>query len=170
MDGPVVKAAMKALETGDVNLILPYVHKEGEAEVLAAFEKVLPLRKYPNGAKEVADRYFFETVVRIHRAGEGAAFTGLKPAGLSVGPVIPVAENAIETGSADKLVQILLDTVRAEIKKKFDRVVHLKERAGGTVEETREYIESMLALQVYSHKLYECAITELHEAHDQHVD
>lgn len=117
MDGPVVKAAIKALETADVNIILPYVHKQGEAEVLKAFEKVLPLRQYPDPAKELADRYFFETVVRIHRAGEGAAFTGLKPAGLSVGPVIPVAENAIETGSVDKLVQLLSDTVRAEIKK-----------------------------------------------------
>lgn len=170
MDGPVVKAAMKALQTGDVNVILPYVHKEGETEVLKAFERVLPLQKYPNGVKEVANLYFFETVVRIHRAGEGAAFTGLKPAGLSVGPVIPVAENAIETGSSDELVHILSDTVRAEIKKRFDRVMQLKKRAGGTVEETREYIEAMLGLQVYSHKLYRCATAELHEAHDQHED
>jgi hypothetical protein len=170
MDGPVVKAAMKALEAGDVNVILPYVHKQGEAEVLEAFEKILPLRRQTNAAKELADQYFFETVVRIHRAGEGAAFTGLKPAGLSVGPVIPLAENAIETGSPDKLVQILSDTVGAEIKKRFDRVMQLKKRAGDTVEEKREYIEAVLGLQVYSHKLYTCATTELHEAHGQRVD
>lgn len=170
MDGPVVRAALKALDSGDVNIILPYVHKEAEAEVLEAFEKVLPLRTHPNAAKELADRYFFETVVRIHRAGEGAAFTGLKPAGLNVGPVIPVAEKAIETGSPDKLVQMLSDTVQAEIKKKFDRVMQLKKRFGGTVAERREYIEAMLGLQVYSHKLYKCATSELHEAHGQHVD
>jgi hypothetical protein len=114
MDGPVVKAAMKALETGDVNLILPYVHREGEAEVLEAFKKVLPLRTYPNGTKEIAERYFLETAVRIHRAGKEAPFTGLKPAGLSVGPVIPAAENAIETGSPDQLIHILSETVRAQ--------------------------------------------------------
>ena len=109
-------------------------------------------------------------MVRIHRAGEGAAFTGLKPAGLSVGPVIPVAENAIETGSPDKLVHILSDTVRAEIKKRFGRVMQLKKRAGGSVDGDREYVEAMLGLQVYSHKLYRCATAELHEAHDQHED
>ena len=170
MDGPVVKAATKALETGDVNVILPYVHKEGEAEVLNAFEKVLSLRKYPNGAKEVADLYFFETVVRIHRAGEGAAFTGLKPAGLSVGPVIPVAENAIETGSPHELLQILSDTVRAEIKRRFDQVMQLKKRVGVSVDGNREYVEAMLGLQVYSHKLYACATGDLHKAHDLHAD
>ena len=33
MDGPVVKAAKRALDLGNVNLILPYVPKEGEGEV-----------------------------------------------------------------------------------------------------------------------------------------
>ena len=80
MDGPVVKAARLALETKNVNLVLPYVPKEGEAEVIRAFDRVLPLRA--DGAREIADLYFFETVVRIHRAGEGAPYTGLKPAGL----------------------------------------------------------------------------------------
>jgi hypothetical protein len=84
--------------------------------------------------------------------------------------VIPAAENAIETGSPDQLAHILSETVRVEIKKRFDRVMPLKKRAGGTVEETREYIEAMLGLQVYSHKRYKCATAELHEAHDQHQD
>jgi hypothetical protein len=47
-------------------------------------------------SREVADRHFFETVVRLHRAGEGAPYTGLKPAGLDVGPVIPVAEHGLQ--------------------------------------------------------------------------
>ena len=53
MDGPVVTVARKALETENVNLILPYVPKEGETEVIQAFKKVLPLHKQPNGAREV---------------------------------------------------------------------------------------------------------------------
>ncbi len=67
MDGPVVKAAIKALEAKDVSLILPYVHKEGETEVIRAFEKVLPLREDDAAERGVADLYFFETVVRVHQ-------------------------------------------------------------------------------------------------------
>ncbi|HLC42379.1 MAG TPA: DUF6448 family protein [Methylomirabilota bacterium] len=169
MDGPVVKAAIRALDAGDVTLVLPYVHKNGEAEVMAAFEKVLPLRKQGAGAREVADLYFFETVVRVHRAGEGAPYTGLKPAGLDVGPVIPTAESAVETGSPDELLSMLTDTLRAEVHKRFDRVMRLKKRAGQSVDAAREYVEAMLGLEVYSHTLYQCARAEPHgEAHEHH--
>ena len=98
LDGPVVAAARQALEAADVSVVLPFVPEEAEEEVRAVFVTVLPARAQGRQAREVADRLFFETVVRIHRAGEGAAFTGLKPAGLDVGPVIPLAETAIATG------------------------------------------------------------------------
>src|SRR6187402_881198 len=70
MDGPVVKAAQKALDDGNVNLVLIWVQKNDEAEIKNAFEKALAVRKLNNEAKELADLYFFETLVRIHRAGE----------------------------------------------------------------------------------------------------
>src|SRR5574341_192163 len=127
MDGPVVTAARKALDQKDVTLILPYVPKEGEEEVSRAFDKVQMVRSSDGAVtREVADLYFFETVVRIHRAGEGAPYTGLKPAGLDVGPVIPEAERAIETGNPDALVKVLTDTVREEVHKRLHRVMHLK--------------------------------------------
>lgn len=172
MDGPVVKAAMKALDEENVNLILPCVPKEGEEEVTKAFEKVISARKQSPEAKEVADRYFFETVVRIHRAGEGAPFTGLKPAGLGHGPVVPVAEKAIETGSPDKLLKLMSDVVQNEIREKFEHVMHLKKQSEAdpeNVDQAREYVSAMLGLEVYSHKLYQCAKTGPHEAHHEHA-
>lgn len=168
MDGPVVTAARKALEAGNVNLILPYVPKEGEEEVIRALEKVLPLRRLGNGAKEVADLYFFETVVRIHREGEGAPYTGLKPAGLSEGPVIPVAEKAIDTESAEELKKILCDMVTAEVQARFDHMLHLKKHAEESVDEAREYVEAMLGLQVWSHKIYLAVNAEPHEGIHEH--
>jgi hypothetical protein len=107
LDGPVVNAARTALEAGDVALVLPFVRADGEAEVRRVFDSVLPVRELGPEAREVADRLFFETVVRIHRAGEGAPYTGLKPAGLSVGPVIPLAERAVNTGSPGEVVDFL---------------------------------------------------------------
>lgn len=168
LDGPVVTAAKKALETGNVNIILPYVPEEGEAEVIQAFKKTLPLHKKSNGAKEVADLYFFETVVRIHRAGEGAPYTGLNPAGLSVGPVIPVAEKAIESESAEELRMVLSDFVTAEVQKRFDHMLHLKEHAGESVEQAREFVEAMLGLQVWSHKVYLSVMADPHEGAHEH--
>jgi hypothetical protein len=169
MDGPVVTMAREALDAGNVNLILPYVPKEGEEEIKQVFDKVMSVRKSDGTTTtEVVDTFFFETVVRIHRAGEGAPFTGLKPAGLDVGPVIPVAERAIEAGSPDTLVELLTGMLRDEIKDRFEHMQHLKEHAGHGVEHAREYVEAMLGLQVWSHKLYMVMRTSAHEgAHEQ---
>ena len=152
LDGPVVKAAERALGAEDVDLVLPYVKAEGEDEVRAAFTRAVEARHDPE-AREVADLYFFETVVRVHRAGEGEPYTGLKPAGLDVGPVIPVAERAIETGSPDELIALLTDTLQHEVKMRFDHVMALQPHAAGPVPQAREYVEAMLGLQVWSHGL-----------------
>lgn len=169
-DGPVVKAAIRALEAENVSLVLPYVPKDGEADVIKAFNKVILARKEGATAREVADDHFFETVVRIHRAGERAPYTGLKPAGLDVGPAIPAAERALETGSPDELVQVLTDIVRASARKRFDRAMHLKRHAAGSVDEAREYVEAMLGLQVWSHKLYMTAKAEAHAREEAHEE
>ena len=86
LDGPVVKAAQRALAETNVNLVLIWVQKDEEREIKRAFEKTLAVRKLNAEAKELADLYFFETHVRLHRAGEGAPYTGLKPAGRDLGP------------------------------------------------------------------------------------
>ena len=52
LDGPVVTAARLALAAGDVDLVLPYVPEDGEAEVRAVFETTLPVRRLGDDARE----------------------------------------------------------------------------------------------------------------------
>ena len=161
MDGPVVQAAKRALAAADVDLVLPYVPPDGEEEIRAAFDSATAARGASDAARVVADRWFFETVVRIHRAGEGATFTGLKPAGLGHGPVVPVAEHALETGNCDDLVRLLASTVEEQVRSRFARALDLRP-ANGDVESQREYVEAMLGLEVWSHKLYAAATSPAH--------
>lgn len=84
MEGPVVKASQKAIETGNINYVLIWVRAEDESEIKAIFEKVNKVRTLSPEAKELADKYFFETVVRLHRMGEGVGYTGLKPVGFPI--------------------------------------------------------------------------------------
>lgn len=155
LDGPVVQAAIRALDAGNVNLVLPYVRAVGEEEVSDAFDKTRKARALGAEAREVADRYFFETVVRVHRTGEGAAFTGVKPAGLSEGPVIPLAEQAVETGSAAGVYEFLARELKEELEARLSNVTSLAARAGDSVPEAREYVEAMLDFEVFSHRLHE---------------
>ena len=100
LDGPVVAAARSALDNGNPNPVLIWVQPKDEGEIRAAFAEALDVRKLGPKAKAMADTYFFETLVRLHRAGEGAPYTGLKPAGRDLGPAIPLADKAVASGSA----------------------------------------------------------------------
>jgi hypothetical protein len=162
LDGPVVAAARHALAEAEVDLILPYVHAEAESEVRDALELTLKARAAGGEAQEVADRWFFETVVRVHRAGEGAPFTGLKPAGLAVGPVIPVAERALERGSAAELADLLSEAVREQVQDRHAHAMALGRHANEGVPEARAYVEAMLGLQVWAHHLYQQILADQH--------
>ena len=169
MDGPVVTAARRALETKNADIALAYAPKRGEAEVREAFDAALRIRDLGPAVRDVADLHFFETLVRVHRAGEGAPFTGLKPAGLDHGPVIPVAERAIEIGSPDELVDLLTSRVQEELRDRFAHILALKARADGDLDVNRAYAEAMLDLQVWSHRLYHATRAGAHE-HEHTAD
>lgn len=169
LDGPVVVAAKHALEAGRVDLVLPYVPAESEAEVAKAFGETIELRARHPEFSAFADRWFFENVVRIHRAGEGAPFAGLKRAGLDVGPVIPVAERALETGSPDELIGLLQDVIAEQVKHRLEHALHLKAAADVGVPEAREYVEAMLGLEVWSHRVYLSALASAHGGGHHHV-
>lgn len=154
LDGPVVSAARQALEAADVNLVLPFVPADAEVEVRAAYDRVMPVRGTSPQAREIADLWFFETVVRLHRAGEGAAYAGLKPAGLSVGPAIPLAENAIESNSTQQLGDFLSNLLRDELRRRLDAVQDLATTRFRSLDDERRYVQAMLGFEVYSHHLY----------------
>jgi hypothetical protein len=165
LDGPVATAARQALDKENLDLILPFVKKDGETELRTAFDLAVGARWQGPEAQQVADRFFIETAVRVHRAGEGAPFTGLKPAGLDVGPVIPIAEKSIAAGSPGELIDFLTAAMRAEISKRFDAMLEAKRRSTGSVDDEREYVEAMLGLEVWSHKLYKAVKAAPHASH-----
>jgi len=166
LDGPVVTAARRALESRDVHVVLPFVPADGEDEVRAAFDRAMPVRELGPQARETADLLFFETVVRIHRAGEGAPYTGLKPAGLSFGPVIPLAEEAIADNSLDRLAGFLTDVLRDELGQRLRTVQELDVHRQRSLPDERRYVGAVLDFQVYSHRLYEAMrATDHNEAH-----
>lgn len=157
MDGPVVKAAKEALETENINLVLIWVQEKDEAQIREAFNNTIVVRKLSPEARELADMYFFETVVRIHREGEGEFYTGLKPAGLDMGPAIPAADEALETGSPDKLITLLTDATENGTREEFSKVMEKKNFGEDNVSAGREYIEAYVPFVHYVERIYEAA-------------
>ncbi len=157
LDGPVVTAARKALETGDIRLVLAWVKISDEGEIRAAFEKTLAVRKVNPQARELADLYFFETLVRIHRAGEGAPYTGLKSAGRDLGAAIPAGDKAIASGSAADLTAFLTDRVRHGLEARFRKALAASRYSRDDVEAGRKYVKAYVEYIHYVEQLYETA-------------
>ncbi len=153
-DGPVVTAATRALDTGNVNDTLPYVPVAAEDELRTAFARTLRVRASGGDAAALANEWFFETAVRLHRAGEGAPYTGLKPAGLDWGPVVRRADAAIEQEDPTDVISFLTDTVAAQLRERFDRAMSLKEHDVNDVPAARAYVSAMLGFVLYSHHLW----------------
>lgn len=149
MSGPVIQAAQKALETGDVNLVLIWVQKKDEDQIKKAFEQARKVRALGPEAREMADRYFFETLVRIHRAGEGAPYTGIKPAGSEVDPAIEMADKAVESGSVNEVITKIPAHVSKGIQERFNKVVEARKHMNESVEAGREYVAAYVTFIHY---------------------
>jgi hypothetical protein len=157
IDGPVVKGAQKALANRDVNLVLIWVQKEDEKEIRQVFDRTLAVRTLSTEAKELADMYFFETLVRIHRAGEGAPYAGLKPAGRDLGPAIPLADQVLTTGKIEPLVSLITEETREGLTERFDALLKARNYSTADVQAGREYVEAYVTFIHYVERAYEAS-------------
>jgi Family of unknown function (DUF6448) len=162
MDGPVVKAAQKALSDGNVNLVLIWVQKDDEAQIKQALEKTLAVRKLNPEARELADMYFYETLVRIHRAGEGAPYSGLKPAGRDLGPAIPAGDKALETGDIEPVVKLVSEKIEHGVREHFKEALAKKKFDKNNVEAGREAVRACVEYIHYVEGIHAAATSVAH--------
>jgi hypothetical protein len=161
LDGPVINLARQSLEKGDVKIILPWVAADKEAEIRKAFDLTMAVRGKGEKEKELADMYFFETLVRVHREGEGAAYTGLKPAGLDLGQAIPAADKALESGNPGPLLKLMNEKIHAGIHKYYMEAKEKKAHAGESVEAGRAYVQAYVPYLHFVERLYADATTPI---------
>ena len=157
LDGPVVLAARKALDSGDVNLVLVWVQKNDEAAIRQAFQKTRAVRKLSGEAKDLADLYFFETLVRVHRASEGAPYTGLKAGAPE--PPVAAADKAIATGKLEGLGKLVSERMERGLHARFEEVMAKKAYSPADVERGRAFSHAYVEFVHYAERLYEAAET-----------
>jgi hypothetical protein len=168
LDGPVVQAASRALSSGDVNLVLPWVQPDQESTIRQAFLRALSVRTLNPNAEKLADTWFFETLVRIHRAGEGAPYEGLKPAGSDVAPALRAADEAVATGDLQTLEKTLTVGVQQGLRQRFSRVVESKSYQPANVNAGRKYVTAYVDFIHFAERLDQ-ASTVVPEKATRHV-
>lgn len=127
MDGPTVADGRLALESGNVNHALKWVDEAHEDELVSTFDLSRRVRTLGGDARELADRLFLETLVRLHRAGEGEPYTGIRPSGVPIDDVVAAADRCVSTGSLAPLEGKVTDEELQELRHRFDRVLATKD-------------------------------------------
>lgn len=142
MDGPTATDGKKALESNNINYALKWILPKYEDELRTIFEKSIIVRVLSPEARELADRYFLENLVRIHRAGEGEPFEGLKPSGTPIEEKVAAADKSIEVENLSPLEGLVSPHELPELQEKFEKVMALKDYDINDVQAGRAYIEA----------------------------
>jgi hypothetical protein len=159
-DGPVITSARKALEDENVNLVLVWVQKNDEKDVIEVYEKTLTVRKLGPSARELADKHFFETVVRLHRMGEGASYTGIKPAGYNNDPSVQAADRSVEVSQLKDLYTLLSEEIHNGLHSAYEEVEALKSYDRDDVEAGRKFVAAYVNFLHYVEGIYKAAKTD----------
>jgi hypothetical protein len=155
--GPVVQSAREAIASGDVTPVLRWVQPADEQEIRDAFVRTLKVRTLSAEAGELADRWFFELVVRIHRRGEGETFEGLKGPDYKPEEGIGLADEALQSGTLDHAEKLLLSNLAAGLRERFAEVMAAKKDAGTSVEAGRAYVRKYADFVHYAERLSQAA-------------
>ena len=155
MQGPVVAAAQAALTKNDINPVLKWIHKADEAEVRRAFEATIRVRSGGPEARRLADTWFFETVVRLHRAAEGAPYTGLKAGAPE--PMVHAADMALETGKPDELAGEIISAVDTGLRRRYSDALAARKHADDSVEAGRAYVAAYVDFMHYLERVHQAA-------------
>ena len=148
-DGPVIKDAMKALETNNVDLVFKWITQDQEKEIVGLFDKTYNLKKGDKEIYSIVEKHFLETLVRLHRETEGAPYTGLKPAGTTK-QIVVLSDKAIENHDIDNLLAQLNNHIADVIKEKYHKVETLNKVKDNSAQEGRAYVEAYVD---YTHSL-----------------
>lgn len=167
-EGPVVLAAQEALKKGDVTPVLKWVKVADDDAIRAAFDKTVAVRKQSKAAAELADTWFFETLVRIHRAGEGAPYTGLK-SGAPDEPGIAAADRALASGKSDELLRQTTEPLYVQLQAKLARAHELQAHVEHSVEAGRAYVAAYVDYFHFVERLAALAAEASAPAHAEHT-
>lgn len=165
MDGPVIHAAQEALETGNVNLVLIWVLDEHDSEIREAFDRTMNVRDQNEEVRELADMYFFETLVRLHREGEGAAYTGLIPKGEYHNEIVEISDRALETGSLIELRDYMVSALESGLHTYYDEALELSSFHPEDVEGGREFVKAYVEYIHFVKPVLQAIDAEPGEAH-----
>lgn len=151
--GPVAVAAKQALKTDDVGKVLIWVSEEQEKELTATYRQAKAVYAKGGASKTLAEQYFMENSVRLHRLAEGMTYTGLKP--VQAAPlVIRIAERSLETGDLAPTNDLLVGMMNEKVSHYFEQARAAQKQSNGDVASGREAMDAYVRYVTFVEHLH----------------
>jgi hypothetical protein len=147
--GPVAKDVRTALTSGELSPVLKWIRPADETELRAAFERTLAVRKSGKDAAALADQFFLETAVRLHRASEGEPYTGLKPAPAAEEAAPALVDTALSKDSLSSVEEPVILEVRAALRARIAELEKARKDAENSPIQGRAYVRAYVELIHY---------------------
>jgi hypothetical protein len=90
-------------------------------------------------------------------------YTGLKPAGRDLGPAIPAADKAAETGDVGAVERLLTGAVKESLEHRMHAVLQTKAYDAADVAAGREHVGAYVGFVHYVEGIYQAASAMPHE-------
>ena len=162
--GSVARDVKLALESGHVSPVLKWIRAADEPELRAVFNRAISVRKSGAEAASLADQFFLETAIRLHRASEGEPYTGIKPASAADEPAPAMVDAALRANSFEAVTDSVASGIRAEVDKRIEALKRARAHAEDNPLLGREYVRSYVDLVHYIERLQSAATS--HESLD----
>jgi regulator of cell morphogenesis and NO signaling len=121
---------------------LIWVRPQDEPEVRGVFDRVSSMRTHDDAARFVGERLFIETVVRLHRAGEGMPYTGVKWEAAPMDEGVALAESALTAGSLAPVLRESSRRLHQSLEQLYGDVTSTRHYEPGNVEAGRRSVEA----------------------------
>ncbi len=151
--GPVAVDAREALANKNFETVAIWVGQEQHKELRAAFDRAMDVYQMGGKAKALAEQYFMETAVRLHRAAEGMSYTGLKPA-QPLPEDIAKAEKALETGNLEPVINMMKVEMKQKMQHLLKKARMAKQNKDKSLEAGRKWADAYVKYVIYAHGLY----------------
>ena len=152
-NGPVAMDARKALSDVNFETVAIWVGQEQHKELHAAFDQAIDVYQMGDKAKELAEQYFMETAVRLHREAEGMTYTGLKPA-QPLPKDIAKAERALDTGNLEPVTDMLTAEMKQKMQHLLKKARMAKQNKDKSLVAGRKWADAYVKYVIYVHGLY----------------
>jgi hypothetical protein len=152
-NGPVIRAAKMAMETGNASYILIWLPKEAENTLKNLLERTYCENRTRKNTQNHSIDWYFKSVNRLHSRYGWPDYPGMKFKETDEETIALMVERAFESGNFEEINSIIPLNHSGDARERFHKVMMKRNYSVDDIAAGRVYVSAFIAFIVYLHNL-----------------